>query len=164
MVSSYRLETLLELRRRAEDEAKNEFAEAQKELAAERSLLQRLQDDLKRREQERRRKMAEYYNELLTKGKDALAMQGIGVYEKRLIAEEVELQERIQRQQQRVAEAEAKAECKRKALAEAAKAVKSIEKHKEKFLKRKKAEREAREDLAGEEIGNALFLARQRKE
>ena len=63
-----------------------------------------------------------------------------------------------------LAEAELMVEQKRAILAEAAKELKAIEKHKEKFLKQKKVEREAREDLDGEEIGNALFLARQRNE
>ena len=48
-------------------------------------------------------------------------------------------------------------------MAEAAKELKSIEKHKENWAKERKAAREMREELAQEEIGNALFLSRQRK-
>ena len=99
----------------------------------------------------------------MAKGMGAMAVQGMGSYEKRLRAEEDEVAAQIEVQKGKVAEAEAFAETKRAALAEAAKEVKAIEKHKEKFLKQKKAERDAREEMAGEEIGNALFLARQRQ-
>ena len=163
MAPDYRLETLLELRKRAEEAAKNEFAEAQKALAEAKAELQRLVDDLARRKAERKRKMDAYLNELLAQGKGALAVQGMGSYEKRLRAEEDEVAAQIEIQKGKVAEAEAFAETKRAALAEAAKELKAIEKHKEKFLKQKKVEREAREEQAGEEIGNAQFLARQRE-
>jgi flagellar export protein FliJ len=163
MAPQYRLETLLEIRRRAEDQAKNEFAEAQKAVARARAELQRLKDDLERRKVERKRKMDEYFAELLAKGMGALGVQGVSTYEKRLRAEEDEVARLIEAQVAAVAEAEAEAERKRAALAEAAKEVKAIEKHKEKFLKQKKAERDTREELAAEEIGNALYLARQRK-
>jgi hypothetical protein len=49
-------------------------------------------------------------------------------------------------------------------MAEAAKEKKAIEKHKEKWVKEVKHEREMREEIVGEEIGNALFLARTRKD
>lgn len=163
MAPQYRLETLLDLRKRAEDAAKNEFAEAQKALAAARRELDRLIQDLERRKAERKAKVDAYLKDLLARGKGAMAVQGMGAYEKRLRAEEDEAAAQIEVQRGRVAEAEAFAEEKRAALAEAAKEVKAIEKHKEKFLKQKKAERDAREDLEGEEIGNALFLARQRQ-
>jgi flagellar export protein FliJ len=162
MAPQYRLETLLEIRKRAEDAAKNEFAQAQKALAAAKAELQRLVDDLERRKRERKAKVEAYLKELFAKGKGALAVQGMGSYEKRLRAEEDEVGLQIEAQKQVVADAEKEAERKRAALAEAAKELKAIEKHKEKFLKQKKAERDAREELAGEEIGNALFLARQR--
>jgi len=106
--------------------------------------------------------MAAYFQELLAQGKGALAVQGMGSYEKRLRAEEDEVAAQIELQKGKVAEAEAFAEEKRAKLAEASKELKAIEKHKEKFLKQKKVERDAREEVAGEEIGNALFLARRR--
>ncbi|MFN7135027.1 MAG: flagellar assembly protein FliH [Myxococcales bacterium] len=163
MSPQYRLETLLELRKRAEDEAKNAYAEAQKALTAAKQEQQRLEDDLARRKQERKAKVKAYLDELMAKGKGALAVQGMGSYEKRLRAEEDEVAQQIEAQKQVVAEREAEAEQKRMALAEAAKEVKAIEKHKEKFVKQVRHEREMREELAGEEIGNALYLARQRK-
>ena len=160
----YRLETLLDLRKRAEEAAKQEFAEAMKALADAKAELKRLIDDLAERKANRKRKVNEYLREAMAKGMGAMSAQGMGSYEKRLRAEEDEVAEQIELQKIKVAEAEAFAEVKRAALAEAAKEVKAIEKHKEKFLKQVKAEREAREEMVGDEIGNALFMARQRKE
>ena len=88
MANDYRLETLLELRKRAEDAAKNEFALAQKELVAAQLELQRRVEDLERRKRERKAKVDAYLAELIAKGKGALAVQGMGVYEKRLRGEE----------------------------------------------------------------------------
>ena len=51
----------------------------------------------------------------------------------------------------------------RPALTEAAKEKKAIEKHKETWAKELKRERDMREELAQEEIGNALHLARTRQ-
>jgi hypothetical protein len=163
MAPQYRLETLLDIRKRAEDEAKNAFAEAQKAVAAARAEQKRLEDDLVRRKADRKRRVQEHLAELIAKGKGALAVQGMGVYEKRLRAEEDEVALAIEAQKKEVRKAEAEAERKRAARAAAAMVVTAIEKHTEKFLTQKKAEREAREDLDTEEIGNALFLARQRK-
>ena len=163
MAPQYRLETLLEIRKRAEDEAKNAFAAAQRSLAEARLEQKRLEDDLACRKAARKQKVKQYLDDLMAKGKGALAVQGMGSYEKRLRAEEDEVAAQIEDQKQVVAEAEAEVERKRALMAEAAKETKAIEKHKEKFLKQKKSESDAREDLNTEEIGNALFLARQRK-
>ena len=163
MAPQYRLETLLEIRKRAEEEAKNAFAAAQRALAEARLEQKRLEDDLARRKAERKQKVKQYLDDLMAKGKGALAVQGMGAYEKRLRAEEDEVAATIEDQKLVVAEAEAEVERKRALMAEAARETKAIEKHKEKFLKQKKSESDAREDLNTEEIGNALFLARQRK-
>ena len=54
-------------------------------------------------------------------------------------------------------------EQRRREMAEAAKELKAIEKHKENWQKQIRAERQAKEELNQEEIGNTLFLMRQRK-
>lgn len=158
----YRLQTLLELRKRAEEAAENEFALAQKALAAARLELQRRVEELARRQRERKQLIEAHLKEMFAKGMGVLGVQGMGAYEKRLRAEEDEVAAQIEDQKRVVAEAQAEVERKRAALAEAAKELKAIEKHKEKFLKQKKAERETREEQAGDEVGSALFLARQR--
>jgi flagellar export protein FliJ len=162
-VADYRLQTLLDLRSRAEEEAKEAFARALKALAEAKQELKRLEDDLVRRKAERSRKVKAYLEELMAKGGAALAVQAMGAYEKRLRGEEDEVAAQIERQKQAVQEAEAESERKRLELAEAAKEKKAIEKHKEDWAENLKRERATREEQAAEEIGNALYLASKRK-
>jgi flagellar export protein FliJ len=161
-MATYRLQTLLGMRERAESEAKEAFAKALQAVAQAKQEQKRLEDDLERRKRERAGKVKAYLDNLMAKGAGASAVQNMGVYEKRLRSEEDEVAAQIERQKEVVREAEAEAERKRGELADAAKELKAIEKHKEKWSKELKAQREAREELAGEEIGNALFLARKR--
>ena len=158
----YRLQTLLEIRERAENEAKEAFALALRAVAEAKQELKRLEDDLARRKEERARKVKAYLDELMAKGAGATAVQQMGVYEKRLRAEEEEVASQIEKQKDVVRDAEAEAERKRGELAEAAKELKAIEKHKEKWAKDVKAKREAREELAADEVGSAFYLARKR--
>jgi flagellar export protein FliJ len=162
-VPDYRLQTLLDLRERAEDEAKEALAFALKALADAKLELKRLEDDLEQRKAERARKVKAYLEELMAKGAAASAVQAMGTFEKRLRGEEDEVALQIQHQAKAVEEAEAEAERKRRDLAEAAKEKKAIEKHKEDWADNVKRERDAREEQASEEIGNALFLARRKK-
>ncbi len=59
--------------------------------------------------------------------------------------------------------AEKLVEQRRREMAEAAKELKAIEKHKENWKKAVKEERDKREEMNQEEIGNTLFMMRQRK-
>ena len=59
--------------------------------------------------------------------------------------------------------AEKAVEEKRMEMAEAAKELKAIQKHKEKWAKELRHQRDLREEAVQEEIGNALFLARTRE-
>ncbi len=84
-------------------------------------------------------------------------------FEERLKDEEAQVALEIERQKEVVKVAEKLVEEKRALMAEAAKELKAIEKHKEKWVAEVKHERDAREELNQEEIGNALYLARTRK-
>jgi flagellar export protein FliJ len=162
-VPDYRLQTLLELRGRAKDEAEQAFAEAMTALSREKVALEKLKDDLERRKAERKAKIAVYLQEVMTRGVQAGGLNSLNRFEDRLKDEEAQVGLEIDRQQDVVAEAEKVVEEKRFAMAEAAKELKAIEKHKEKWAVGVKTAREAREEMAQEEIGNALFLARQKK-
>lgn len=160
----YRLQTLLEIRERAEEEAKERFSEAMRELAKEQKEQKRLEEDLERRKAERKQKVAAHMAEIMSRG--VVGITGINQmnrYEERLKDEEAQVALEIERQKEVVKAAEKKVETRRMEMAEAAKEKKAIEKHKENWQKDVKKAREAREDLAQEEIGNALHLARTRK-
>jgi flagellar export protein FliJ len=161
---AYRLQTLLEIRQRAKEQAEQEFSDAMQALARARAEQKRLEDDLERRKQERKAKIAAYLQEVMTKGAGAGGLTQMQRFEERLKDEEAQVALEIERQKEVVKGAERVVEEKRLAMAEAARELKAIEKHKENWTKDVKAQRQAREELAQEEIGNALYLARTRKQ
>ena len=159
----YRLQTLLDMRERAKEEAEQAFAEAMQQLHKEQQALKELEADLEKRKLERKAKVAAYLQDVMKKGVQAGGLNSLNRFEDRLKDEEAQVALEIDRQKDVVRQAEKNVEEKRFAMAEAAKELKAIEKHKEKWTKQVKQERAAREELAQEEIGNALFLARQKK-
>ena len=159
----YRLQTLLQIRERAKEDAEQAFSAATQALVKERTELKRLEEDLARRKRERKAKVDAYLKEIMAKGSGASGMNTLNRFEDRLRDEEAQVALEIEVQKEAVRAAEKLLEQRRVEMAEAARELKSIEKHKEKWAAELKAGREMREELAGEEIGNALFLARQRK-
>lgn len=159
----YRLETLLDMRSRAKEAAEQAFSDAIKALEREKVELQRLVDELERRKRERKAKVAAYLKEVMAKGSGINGMNMMGRFEERLKDEEAQVALEVERQKEAVKVAERLVEQRRREMAEAAKELKAIEKHKETWQKQVKHERQQREELSQEEIGNALFLARQRK-
>ena len=162
-MADYRLQTLLENRQRAKDAAEQAFAEALQALAQERQKLKELEEDLQRRKAERKEKVRAFLEEVMAKGTGAGGMAQMNRFEERLKDEEAQVALEIEQQKDCVAQAEALVEQRRMEMAEAAKELKAIEKHKENWTAERKKERQAREDLVQEEIGNTLHLMRSRK-
>jgi septal ring factor EnvC (AmiA/AmiB activator) len=104
-----------------------------------------------------------YLQEVMAKGAGINGMNMMSRFEQRLKDEEAQVALEVERQKEVVKVAERTVEQKRREMAEAAKELKAIEKHRENWQKQIRAERAAKEELTQEEIGNALFLARQRK-
>jgi len=159
----YRLQVLLEMRERAKEEAENAFSDAVKALEKEKAELKRLEEDLASRKAERKQKVKEYLDQVMAKGAGIKGLTMMNRYEERLKDEEAQVALEIERQKEAIKVAERLVEQRRREMAEAAKDLKAIEKHKETFQKQIRAERQAREELNQEEIGNTLFLMRQRK-
>ncbi len=160
----YRLQTLLEIRERAKEAAETAFSEAVKEVELAKVEQKRLEDDLTQRKATRKEKINAYLKEVMAKGIGAGGLSGLNRFEDRLKDEEAQVALEIENQKEVVKSREREREAKRGEMAEAAKELKAIEKHKENWLKGVKAERATREELSQEEIGNALFLRRQRKD
>jgi flagellar export protein FliJ len=158
----YRLQTLLEMRERAEEEAKQAFSEAVKALAKEKATLLALEQDLLNRKAARKQKVNEFLADVMKKGIGASGMGAMNRFEDRLKDEEKQLALEIERQKETVRQAEQLVEIRRQEMADAAKEKKAIEKHKENWKKEVKKERQMREELNQEEIGNALHLQRTR--
>ena len=159
----YRLQTLLEIRERTEEAAKQAFTEAAQALTKERQELKRLEEDLEKRRRERKEKVAAFMAEVMAKGTGAGGLTTLNRFEVRLKDEELQVQLNIDRQKETVKAAERLLEERRAEMAEAAMDLKAIEKHRENWKKEVKYRREQREESAQEEIGNALYLARWRE-
>jgi flagellar export protein FliJ len=161
-VADYRLQTVLDLRDRAEQAAKEELAGALHAMAACQAQLKRLEEDLARRKADRAQKVAQHLQQCLRRGSGAAAMQTMSRYEKRLRDEEAEVAEAIVVQRARVDEAEEEVEARRAELALATREKKAVEKHKEGWARQVRTDRDRKEEQAGEEVGNALFQARRK--
>jgi flagellar export protein FliJ len=159
----YRLQVLVEMRERAKEEAEQAFSDAVKALEKEKAEQKRLEEDLARRKAERKQKVLAHMQQVMAKGAGVTGLTNMNRYEDRLKDEEAQVALEIERQKEAVKVAERLVEQKRREMAEAAKELKAIEKHKETWQKQLRAERQAKEELNQEEIGNTLFLMRQRK-
>jgi type III secretion system (T3SS) protein YscO len=161
---AYRLQTLLEIRQRAKEEAEQVFSAAVREVVKQEQEQQRLEQDLETRKSTRKQKIDLYMQEIMARGAGVSGMNSMNRYEQRLKDEEAQVALEIERQKEVVKRAMKVREEKRQEMAQAAMDLKAIEKHKENWQKAVKAERQAREELNQEEIGNALHLARTRRE
>ncbi|MGV3625870.1 MAG: flagellar assembly protein FliH [Archangium sp.] len=160
----YRLQALLDIRTKAEDDAKEAFSQAVKAAEKEKKQLVTLQQTLERMKVERKAKVQAFLQEMTARGGGISGFQQMGRFEARLKDEEAQQALEVERQKEAVVQAEKLVEQRREEMAEAAKEKKAIEKNKEAFLKQVRTERMQKEELNQEEIGNTLHLQRVRAE
>jgi hypothetical protein len=160
----YRLQVLLDMRIKAEEEAKDAFAAALKAAEQEKKTLVTMQQTLERMKVERKAKVQAFLQEMSAKGGGVSGFQQMGRFEQRLKDEEAQYALDLERQKEVVTQAEKLVEQRRAEMADAAKERKAIEKNKEAFLKQVKTERQQKEEQNQEEIGAVLHLARTRRE
>jgi hypothetical protein len=160
----YRLQALLDIRTKAEDEAKEAFSAAVKAAEKEKKQLVTMQQQLERMKVERKAKVQAFLEEMTKKGGGISGFQQMGRFEQRLKDEEAQFALDVEWQKEVVVQAEKLVEQRRAEMAEAAKEKKAIEKNKEAWVKQVRAERMAKEEMNQEEIGNALHLQRTRLE
>lgn len=160
----YRLQTLLEIRERAEEEAKTAFSAAVQALEKEKQTLADLEADLAQRKETRKQRVQEHLSEVMKNGGGVTAFATMNRFEERLKDEEAQVALEIERQKEAVRQAEQLLEQRRIEMTEAAMEKKAIEKHKDGWKKQVKYERDQKEELVQEEIGNTLHLQRTRKQ
>jgi flagellar export protein FliJ len=160
----YRLQVLLDIRTKAEEAAKDAFAEALKAADKEKKQLVSMNQQLERMKVERKAKVQAFLQEMTQKGGGITGFQQMGRFEQRLKDEEAQYMLDIERQKEVVIQADALVEQRRAEMAEAAKEKKAIEKNKEAWAKQVKKERADKEEANQEEIGAVLHLARTRRE
>ncbi len=153
----YRLQTLLEIRERAKDEAEDAFSRAMQNLADEEKRLKHEQDTLQQMIEDRHRRREDYANKLAS-GEMKITDQAAAYrYIDRLKEKEVEQQSVIDGQQEQVREAEKLVKQAQDVLIAATQDLKALEKHKEKWAEQIKRERQAREEDQLDEIGQTIF-------
>lgn len=151
----YRLETVLDIRRRAKDEAAKivalrfqQLEKAEAELAQRRLNLQNCYE----KQNQAQANMAED----LSKGIQANAIIAHQNYLNDLRKLEIDLQKRVDEQIQTVAAAEREVEKARENLIESAKELKAIEVHKENWKVTERTAENRREQKISDEIGSIL--------
>lgn len=160
----YRLQVLLDMRIKAEDEAKDAFSAALKAADKEKKQLASMIQQLERMKVERKAKVQAFLEDMTKKGGGISGFQQMGRFEQRLKDEEAQFALDVERQKEVVIQAEKLVEVRRQEMANAAMERKAIEKNKETWQKQVKAERQAKEELNQDEIGQTLHLQRTRAE
>lgn len=161
---AYRLQTVLEIRERAEEAAKQAFAGAARALSTAQEELTRLEVDLEQRKVARQVRIKAHLDEVMARGVTGLkSLTLMNRFEQRLKDEEAEVALDIERQKDVVKAAEKVLAQRRQEMSEAATEKKAIEKHKDKWSAQIRKDRDDREQIVQEEIGSALFLARSRR-
>ena len=152
------------MRIKAEDEAKDAFSAALKAADKEKKQLASMIEQLERMKVERKAKVQAFLEDMTKKGGGISGFQQMGRFEQRLKDEEAQFSLDVERQKEVVIQAEKLVEVRRQEMANAAMDRKAIEKNKETWQKQVKAERQAKEELNQDEIGQTLHLQRTRAE
>ena len=156
-MAQYRLQALLGIRERAEEEAKQYFAEMQAALRQQEELLQEYEKELEEMIADRMRRREEYSQKLASGEMKITDQSSAYRYIERLKERETDQKYKIEGQKESVKQAEMDLKRSKDALVHATQELKALLKHKEKWeteLKKKRAQRQADEM---DEIGQTIY-------
>src|SRR5687768_4839205 len=159
----YRLQTLLEMRERAEEEAKNVFAKAMAQLHEEQRIQKEMEDELKRMVEDRKRRRQEYADKLASGEMKITDQASAYRFIDRMKEMEQEQQGRIDGQRENVREAEKLVKRAQDALIVAAQELKALLKHKVKWADEVKKEMALKEENMLDDMGQTIFSQQSRK-
>ena len=154
----YRLQVLLEMRQRAEKEAQDKLQEEKKRLSAEKKKLQDLKDQKQQMIEARLARRDELTQKMRSGQMAVKKVQEEYRYLDRMAQEITAMDDVIYRQGEVVRGQEAEVQRALEMLVEKSKELKAIEKHKEKWQKEVKAERQRIEEDRMEEVGQNIFM------
>lgn len=158
----YRLQALLEIRERAEEEAKEHFAFATQKLREQEALLKALEDELEQMIEDRHRRRQDYANKLASGEMKITDQSAAYRYIDRLKEREAEQRGKIDAQREMVHEAEKAMKRAQDELVAATQDLKALLKHKENWETKLKKERQLREENTLDEIAQTIYQQRQR--
>ena len=156
-MAQYRLQALLGIRERAEEEAKQYFADMQAALRHQEELLQEFEKELEDMIAERLRRREEYSQKLASGEMKITDQSSAYRYIDRLKERETDQKYKIEGQKESVKQAEMDLKRSKDALVHATQELKALLKHKEKWeteIKKKRAQRQADEM---DEIGQTIY-------
>jgi len=160
----YDLQTLFDMREQKKKETEDTYAEAQKKLAAEDKKLKNMQKQLEDMKTLRTAKKIEYTNamqkEVMTIEKIDINNRHLEMLEKKEEAFKLE----IEKQKEMVAQAKKASSEALKIMLKATQDFKSLEKHKEKWLKEVKKAIAKKESDAADEISQAQYFSRMKEQ
>jgi flagellar export protein FliJ len=156
-MATYRLQALLGIRERAEEAAKEAFAQAMNALRREQQTLKELEDELQRMIEDRKRRREEYSQKLASGEMKVTDQSAAYRYIERLKEREAEQQAKIDAQKENVREAEKLLKRAQDALVQATQDLKALQKHKEKWQEEVKREQMMREEDNLDEIAQTIY-------
>ncbi len=163
----YPLQVVLEQREREKDKAQKRLEDAKKAVKREKEKAEQLREEKKAIEKKKDAAVNEF-QQRISGGGVAMNIQAeaerLTHFEKRMEAEIVQQDQKIKAQDQEVKRAERAVQDAVFELNKASMNLEAMEKHKERWTKEKKAEIEAIQELEADEIGQVMWVARQRKE
>ncbi len=155
-MAKYRLQALLGIRERAEEEAKRLFAETQAILREQEELLETLKQELEAMIADRLRRREEYSQKLASGEMKITDQSSAYRYIDRLKEKETDQKYKIEGQKETVRQAEMEVKRAKDALVHASQELKALLKHKEKWEMEIKKRRDQREADEMDEIGQTI--------
>ena len=162
-MAKYRLQALLEIRERAEEEAKEEFARATRRLREEEAELKVQEDELERMIEDRKRRREEYARKLASGEMKVTDQSAAHRFIDRLKDREAEQRGKIDAQREVVHEAEKALKRAQDELIAATQDLKALLKHKENWETKLKKERQLKEENNLDEIAQTMYQQRIRR-
>ncbi len=159
----YRLQVLLDMRKRAEEEAKENFARAMQALREQERILAEMETELERMIEDRKRRRKEYADKLASGEMKITDQSAANRFIERMKEKEQEQRGRIDGQRENVREAEKQLKRMQDALVKATQDLKALEKHKENWQTEVKKERQAKEEDMLDEIAQTIFQQQGKK-
>lgn len=156
-MAQYRLQALLEIRERAEEEAKHSFADATRALRDEQQVLKDLERELEEMIADRLRRREDYAQKLASGEMKVTDQAAAYRYIDRMKEREQEQRGKIDGQRENVRDAEKHLKLAQDALIEATQDLKALVKHKEKWADEIKKKRKLREEDNLDEIAQVIF-------
>ncbi|MEM7676913.1 MAG: hypothetical protein AAF449_12995 [Myxococcota bacterium] len=159
----YRLQALLEIRERAEEEAKEELARAKQRVKQELDLLKEFEDELENMIQDRKRRREEYAQKLASGEMKITDQSAAYRFIDRLKEREAEQRGKIDAQREAVYEAEKAAQRAQDEYIAASQDLKALLKHKENWETKLRKERQIKEENNLDEIAQTMYQQRLRR-